>query len=119
MSHKRVAIGLAAVIPLLLTTYGHSDAPTDFRLVVDAFDAAGGTVSSGEYELFFTLSEPVAGGSTDSEYRLWSGMVTYRRQIADAPYYQMLIHLDTTPDQRGECFPCRPELVEARALIIQ
>ena len=40
-------------------------------------------------------------------------------QIAGAPYYQMLVHLDTTPDERGECFPCQPELVEARALIIQ
>ena len=39
--------------------------------------------------------------------------------VADgAPYYQMLWHLDTTPDRRGECFPCRPELVEARALTI-
>jgi hypothetical protein len=41
------------------------------------------------------------------------------RQIGGAPYYQMLVHLDTTPDQRGECFPCRPELVEARPLIIE
>jgi hypothetical protein len=41
------------------------------------------------------------------------------RQIAGAPYYQMLVHLDTTPDKRGECFPCRPELVEARALIVE
>jgi hypothetical protein len=41
------------------------------------------------------------------------------RQIAGAPYYQMLWHLDTTPDRRGECFPCHPELIEARALIIQ
>ena len=41
------------------------------------------------------------------------------RQIAGAPYYQMLVHLDTTPDERGECFPCRPELVEARALLVE
>jgi hypothetical protein len=41
------------------------------------------------------------------------------RQIGGAPYYQMLVHLDTTPDQRGECFPCRPELVEARPLITE
>ena len=41
------------------------------------------------------------------------------RQIGGAPYYQMLWHLDTTPDQRGECFPCRSELVEARALIVE
>ena len=41
------------------------------------------------------------------------------RQIGGAPYYQMLWRLDTTPDQRGECFPCRSELVEARALIVE
>ena len=41
------------------------------------------------------------------------------RQIAGAPYYQMLWHLDTTPDRRGECFPCHPELIEARALIVE
>jgi len=41
------------------------------------------------------------------------------RQIGGAPYYQMLVHLDTTPDERGECFPCRPELVEARPLVVE
>jgi hypothetical protein len=41
------------------------------------------------------------------------------RQVGGAPYYQMLWHLDTTPDRRGECFPCRPELVEARPLTIE
>jgi hypothetical protein len=41
------------------------------------------------------------------------------RQIAGAPYYQMLWHLETTPDDRGECFPCRPQLIEARALVIK
>jgi hypothetical protein len=41
------------------------------------------------------------------------------RQIAGAPYFQMLWHLETTPDQRGECFPCRPQLIEARALIVE
>jgi hypothetical protein len=41
------------------------------------------------------------------------------RQIGEAPYYQMLWHFETTPDRRGECFPCRPELVEARALTVE
>ena len=41
------------------------------------------------------------------------------RQTGSAPYFQMLWHLDTTPDHRGECFPCHPELVEARALIVE
>jgi hypothetical protein len=41
------------------------------------------------------------------------------QQIGGAPYYQMLVHLDTTPDQRGECFPCRPELVDVRPLVIK
>jgi hypothetical protein len=41
------------------------------------------------------------------------------RQIDGAPYFQMLWHLDTTPDRRGECFPCGPELIEARALSVE
>jgi hypothetical protein len=41
------------------------------------------------------------------------------RQVAGAPYYQILWHLETTPDQRGECFPCNPELIEARALTVE
>jgi hypothetical protein len=41
------------------------------------------------------------------------------RQIGGAPYYQMLWHFETTPDRRGECFPCRPELVEARPLAVE
>jgi hypothetical protein len=40
------------------------------------------------------------------------------RQIAGAPYFQMLLHVETTADERGEGFPCRPQLVEARALIV-
>jgi len=41
------------------------------------------------------------------------------RQIDGAPYFQMLWRFDTTPDRRGECFPCGPELIEARALTIE
>jgi hypothetical protein len=41
------------------------------------------------------------------------------RQIDGAPYYQMLWHFETTPDRRGECFPCRPKLVEARPLTVE
>jgi hypothetical protein len=41
------------------------------------------------------------------------------RQIAGAPYFQMLLHLETVPDERGESFPCGPELIEARALIVE
>ena len=41
------------------------------------------------------------------------------RQIAGAPYFQILLHVDTTTDERGEGFPCHPKLVEARALIVE
>jgi hypothetical protein len=41
------------------------------------------------------------------------------RQIAGAPYFQILLHVDTTADERGEGFPCHPKLVEARALIVE
>jgi hypothetical protein len=40
------------------------------------------------------------------------------RQIADAPYFQILLHVETIVDERGEGFPCNPELVRARALIV-
>jgi hypothetical protein len=40
------------------------------------------------------------------------------RRIGDAPYYQMLLHVETWADERGEGFPCHPELVEARALAV-
>jgi hypothetical protein len=41
------------------------------------------------------------------------------RQIGDARYYQMLLHVETREDERGEGHPCQPELVEARALAIE
>jgi hypothetical protein len=41
------------------------------------------------------------------------------RQIAGAPCFQMLLRLSTVPDTRGESFPCGPELIEARPLIIE
>ena len=39
------------------------------------------------------------------------------RKIADASYFQMLLHVDTVPDGRGESLPCNPELIGARALV--
>ena len=44
---------------------------------------------------------------------------TADRQTAGAPHFQMLLHIETTPDKRGESFPRRPELIEARALTIE
>jgi len=41
------------------------------------------------------------------------------RQIAGAPYFQILLHVETIADERGEGFPHNPELVEARALVVQ
>lgn len=38
------------------------------------------------------------------------------RQIAGAPYFQMMIHVDTEPDEQGESFPRGLELVAACAL---
>lgn len=41
------------------------------------------------------------------------------RHIAGAPYFQMLLHLGTVPNAQGESFPCNPELIEARALLVE
>jgi hypothetical protein len=41
------------------------------------------------------------------------------RQIGEAPFYQILLHVETAADERGEGFPCNPELVEARALVVE
>jgi hypothetical protein len=41
------------------------------------------------------------------------------RQIGETPYFQILLHVETTADERGEGFPSRPELVEARALVVE
>jgi len=41
------------------------------------------------------------------------------RQIANAPYFQILLHVETIADERGEGFPHNPELVEARALVVE
>jgi hypothetical protein len=41
------------------------------------------------------------------------------RQIAGAPYFQILLHLETTPDAQGESFPCCPSLIAARALVVE
>lgn len=39
-------------------------------------------------------------------------------QTAGSEYFQLLIHVETTPDRRGELMPSHPELVEARALVV-
>ena len=39
------------------------------------------------------------------------------RRIADAPYFQILLHIDTVADGRGESLPNNPELIGARALV--
>jgi hypothetical protein len=41
------------------------------------------------------------------------------RQIANAPFYQMMLRVQTIPDEKGESFPCSPELIEARALAVE
>ena len=41
------------------------------------------------------------------------------RTLAGARHYQMLLHVDTTLDSRGEAFPVNPTLVDARALIVE
>jgi hypothetical protein len=41
------------------------------------------------------------------------------RQIAGAPYFQMLLRVETVPDARGESLPHHPELIEARALVVE
>jgi hypothetical protein len=41
------------------------------------------------------------------------------RQIAGAPYFQILIYLETRPDEQGESFPCRPALIAARPLVVE
>ena len=41
------------------------------------------------------------------------------QQIAGAPYFQMLLHLETIPDERGESFPSSPQLIGARPLIVE
>jgi hypothetical protein len=40
------------------------------------------------------------------------------RQIAGAPFFQVLFHVDTVLDEEGECRPRHPELVDARALVV-
>jgi hypothetical protein len=40
------------------------------------------------------------------------------RQIAGAPFFQMLLRVETMPDRRGESLPSCLELIEARALTI-
>ncbi len=40
-------------------------------------------------------------------------------QIAGAPFYQMMLCVQTVPDERGESFPCCPELIEARPLVLE
>jgi hypothetical protein len=40
-------------------------------------------------------------------------------QIAGAPYFQILLHVETRADERGEGFPCDPALVDARALAVE
>jgi hypothetical protein len=39
-------------------------------------------------------------------------------QLADAEHFQLLIHVETAPNRRGELMPFHPELVEARVLIV-
>jgi hypothetical protein len=40
-------------------------------------------------------------------------------QIGGAPYFQILLHVETAADERDEGFPCHPELIEARALVVK
>jgi hypothetical protein len=40
-------------------------------------------------------------------------------QTAGAAYFQMLMHFETTAGAQGEGFPCHPELVEARPLLVE
>jgi hypothetical protein len=41
------------------------------------------------------------------------------RQIAGAPYFQMMLRVETVPDARGESLPRQLELIEARALVVE
>jgi hypothetical protein len=40
-------------------------------------------------------------------------------QIAGAPFFQILLHVETTTDERGEGMPCNPTLVQARPLVLE
>ena len=41
------------------------------------------------------------------------------RQLSGAPFYQIVLRVQTIPDEKGESLPCCPELIEARALSVE